>query len=339
MTDHFDAAHRLFLTRLGWSDFFDDQLAPGDAGLLPGRIATLHRARMTAITQGGQVALDLPPHTNTGDFAVGDWVLIEPHTNLLRRRLSRHTVLERRVQGARVPQLAGANIDTLFIVTSCNADFNPARLERYLALANEAGTTPVILLTKADTTSELSRYQEQAKALQRDLAVVTMQPRSADAASTLAQWCRTGQTVAVIGSSGVGKSTLVNVLAGAGEEPPQLTGDVRESDAKGRHTTTARSLHAIAGGGWVIDTPGIRTLHVSDVASGIETLFAEITELAPLCKFRDCTHGHEPGCAVQAAVAAGTLDPERLARWRKLLEENQVNAPSPTAPRGRGRRR
>lgn len=339
MTDHFDAAHRLFLTRLGWSDFFDDQLAPGDAGLLPGRIATLHRARMTAITQGGQVALDLPPHTNTGDFAVGDWVLIEPHTNLLRRRLSRRTVLERRVQGARVPQLAGANIDTLFIVTSCNADFNPARLERYLALANEAGTTPVILLTKADTTSELSRYQEQAKALQRDLAVVTMQPRSADAATTLAQWCRTGQTVAVIGSSGVGKSTLVNVLAGAGEEPPQLTGDVRESDAKGRHTTTARSLHAIAGGGWVIDTPGIRTLHVSDVASGIETLFAEITELAPLCKFRDCTHGHEPGCAVQAAVAAGTLDPERLARWRKLLEENQVNAPSPTAPRGRGRRR
>jgi ribosome biogenesis GTPase len=126
---------------------------------------------------------------------------------------------------------------------------------------------------------------------------------------------------------------------------PQQTGGIREHDAKGRHTTTSRSLHAIAGGGWVIDTPGMRTLQVSDVASGIDTLFAEITELAPLCRFRDCTHAHEPGCAVQAALAAGTLDPERLARWRKLSDENRNNTPVQTGPRvsnsssGRGKRR
>ena len=143
----------------------------------------------------------------------------------------------------------------------------------------------------------------------------------------------------VVGSSGVGKSTLVNTLAGSAQELPQQTGGVRESDAKGRHTTTSRSLHAIAGGGWVIDTPGMRTLHVSDVAQGIGTLFSEITDLAPLCKFRDCTHAHEPGCAVQAAVAAGTLDPERLARWRKLSEESQGGAsPGRAASPSRKRR-
>jgi ribosome biogenesis GTPase len=326
------------LATLGWSAFFADQIAPDEADLIPCRIATVHRARMSALSPNGTIDLTLPVHTNTGDFAVGDWVLAEPYTNLLHRRLARKTVLERHGEAARSPQLAAANIDTLFIVTSCNADFNIARLERYLAFANEAGTTPVILLTKADTTTDPQPYLLQAMALQRDLPVLLVNPRSADAASILAPWCGTGQTVAVIGSSGVGKSTLVNTLAGPDQAAPQLTGAIRESDAKGRHTTTARSLHAIAGGGWIIDTPGIRTLHVSAVASGIETLFAEITELAPQCKFRDCTHAHEPGCAVQAAIKAGTLDPERLIRWRKMTEENQTNTPDPaTARRGKKR--
>ena len=239
---------------------------------------------------------------------------------MLHRRLIRKTVLERRTEGSKAPQLAGANVDTLFIVTSCNADFNPARLERYLALANEAGTTPVILLTKADTVADAEMYEQRAIALQRELAVVTLNPRSRDAAAAVAPWCGVGQTVALVGSSGVGKSTLVNTLAGPMQELAQQTGGIREHDAKGRHTTTSRSLHAIAGGGWVIDTPGMRTLRVSDAAFGIETLFAEITELAPLCRFSDCTHSHEPGCAVQEAVAEGVLDPERLTRWRKLVE-------------------
>lgn len=334
MTDDSDAARPVSLSSLGWSDFFEDQLEPHEAALAPHRIATVHRARLTAISQTGPVELTLPVHSQTGDYAVGDWVLADPQTQLLHRRLIRRTVLERRTEGSKTPQLAGANVDTLFIVTSCNADFNPARLERYLALANEAGTTPVILLTKADTVADAQTYLKQARALQRGLAIVILNPRSSDAAAALASWCGVGQTVALVGSSGVGKSTLVNTLAGPTQEVAQQTGGIREHDAKGRHTTTSRSLHAIAGGGWVIDTPGMRTLRVSDAAFGIETLFAEITELAPLCRFSDCTHTHEPGCAVQGAVAAGALDPERLTRWRKLVEESSKQTSGRNGPRG-----
>ena len=304
-----NAARPLSLSTLGWSDFFGDQLEPHDAGLTPHRIATVHRARLTAISQSGPLELTLPVHSQTGDFAVGDWVLADPQTQLLHRRLIRKTVLERRTEGSKTPQLAGANVDTLFIVTSCNADFNPARLERYLALANEAGTTPVILLTKADTAADARAYRTAGHGAATRAGRRDPQPRSGDAAAALAPWCGVGQTVALVGSSGVGKSTLVNTLAGPTQELAQQTGGIREHDAKGRHTTTSRSLHAIAGGGWVIDTPGMRTLRVSDAAFGIGTLFAEITELAPLCRFSDCTHAHEPGCAVQAAVSRRRAGP------------------------------
>lgn len=143
----------------------------------------------------------------------------------------------------------------------------------------------------------------------------------------------------------MGESTLLNTLAAKPPDEAQLTGDIRENDAKGHHTTTSRSLHAIEGGGWLIDTPGMRTLHVSDVAAGLDILFAEISELAPTCRFRGCTLAHEPGCAVQAAVAAGRLDPARLDRWRKLREEDRENTPSGSSSRGnkppkaRGKRR
>jgi ribosome biogenesis GTPase len=334
VTDHSTATQSMSLASLGWTDFFGDQIGSHEANLIPMRIATLHRDRLTGISQTGQMDLTLPTHTSTGDYAVGDWVLVDRHAHLLHRRLTRKTVLERRTQGIKNRQLAASNVDTLFIVTSCNADFNLARLERYLALANEAGTTPVILLTKADTVADAREYEKQSAALQRGLTVVTLNPRTADAAIALAAWCGVGKTVALVGSSGVGKSTLVNTLAGSAQQMPQQTGEIREQDAKGRHTTTSRSLHSIAGGGWVIDTPGMRTLQVSDVAYGIDTLFAEITELAPLCRFRDCTHAHEPGCAVQAALAVGTLDPKRLARWRKLSDENRNNAPVQIGPRG-----
>jgi len=328
------------LLGLGWAPFFSDQLGADEADLTPTRIASVHRTRLGGMAEAGAYELVLPPHTNTGDYAVGDWVLVEPQSGLLRRRLDRKSVLERRL-GDGTSQLGGANIDTLFVVTSCNADFNIARLERFLALANQAGTFPVLVLTKADTSEDAGLYREQARSLQRDLPIVMIDARTADAGAALAPWCGVGQTVAVVGSSGVGKSTLVNTLAGSGETVT-LTGGIREHDSKGKHTTTARSLHAMASGGWIIDTPGIRTLHVGDMTEGLETVFAEITELASQCRFRDCTHAHEPGCAVQAAVASGAIDGERLARWRKLQDEKPAKAngrgrtaTGPSAPRRR----
>lgn len=322
------------LPSLGWSAFFEDQLEADELGYARLRIATVHRARMSAEGVSGPVKLRLAPRANTSGFAVGDWVLAEPEGHLVVRRLDRQSLLQRHTAGARVPQLIAANLDTLFIVTSCNDDFNPARLERYLALANEAGTRCVIILTKADQVTDASSFIEQAQALQRGLEVVTLNAKTQAAVDTLARWCGEGQTVALIGSSGVGKSTLLNTLAAKAPEDAQATGGIREDDAKGRHTTTSRSLHVIQTGGLVIDTPGMRTLHVSDVATGLDVLFAEITELAPHCRFRDCTHLHEPGCAVQAAVTAGTLDTDRLERWRKLDDENRVNTPTFTGARG-----
>jgi ribosome biogenesis GTPase len=322
------------LAALGWSSFFAEQVETDEAGFVPARIARVHRTRLTALSLAGEIELELPKRSSTADYAVGDWVTVDALSGMLLRRLDRRTLLQRRTDGRTGQQLAAANIDTLFIVTSCNADFNIARLERYLALANQSDIVPVMLLTKADTVEDAETYRREAMALQRDLDVMVLDARSGQAGAILAPWCTAGSTVALVGSSGVGKSTLVNTLAGLEQDARQKTGGIREHDAKGRHTTTARSLHAIEGGGWVIDTPGLRTLHVSDSAEGIDALFSEITDLAPQCRFRDCTHDHEPGCAVQAAVRAGTLNAERLERWRKLGQENRSNTPVMTGPRG-----
>lgn len=301
---------------------------------MPRRVTSVHRARIETIGVHGPVKLELPASANTADYAVGDWVLADPQTDMLVSRLDRKTVFRRRPEVGRTQQLVAANIDTLLIVTSCNADFNIDRLERYLIMANQAGSNSVIVLTKADTAEDAGLFESQAKALQRDLPVVALNGRSADARSLLSSWCGVGQTIALVGSSGVGKSTLVNTLTGASSDTEQKTGAIREYDAQGRHTTTARSMHSIPSGGWVIDTPGIRTLFVSDVTDGIDTLFADIAELAPLCRFRDCTHAHEPGCAVQAAVKSGKLDADRLERWRGLVSENRERTPVMSGPRG-----
>lgn len=327
--------HSATLAPFGWSDFFEGQLSAEDAHLEPMRIATVQRSRLGAVSVAGQVRLDLPAKASTADYAVGDWVLAEADSLTCLRRLDRKSVLQRRTEGGRAPQLIAANVDTLFIVTSCNDDMNPARLERYLALANQSGALPVVVLTKADQVDDTAPYLQQVVGLQRGLDVVALDARSPQAAMSLAPWLGAGQTVALVGSSGVGKSSLLNMLSAASSAQAQATGSIREGDAKGRHTTTSRSLHAIVGGAWVIDTPGMRSLQVSDATEGLEQLFAEITELAPQCRFRDCTHAHEPGCAVQAAVNAGALDPARLERWRKLDNENRTSTPVLTGQHGK----
>ena len=333
-----DAPDTFTLQTLGWGDDFAGQLTEEDTPHIPARVAQVHRDRLAVLTTSGPREVALPNGHPSGSFAVGDWVLISASQSVMQRRLDRRSLLQRRVHsraGSRnigEYRLIGANIDTLFITTSCNADFNVARLERYLTLAHDAGVEPVILLTKADMAQAPETYLEAAQALGPDLAVLLLDAHAPDVPDLLAKWTGQGQTVALSGSSGVGKTTLTNALTGLAA----ATQDIREDDARGRHTTTARHLYPLPSGGWLIDTPGIRGLGVSDAATGIEVTFAEITTLAAQCKFRDCLHEGEPGCAVQAAIAAGEVDADRLARWRKLSKEDAVNTASSGAAMGKG---
>ena len=312
----------LTLTDLGWSNFYISQCDIEDLETLtPARVGGVHRTVVTGFTQDGQLDLLLEPGTSTGEIAIGDWVMFDQKTKVVARRLERRSVLQRGSEhrtGER--QLIAANLDTLFITTSCNADFNVARLERYLALANDADVTPVILLTKADKADETESYQIEAEKLGRDLQVISLNAKDPSSVELLAHWTGTGQTVALVGSSGVGKTTLTNALTGG----KGATQAIREDDARGRHTTTGRSLHRLPSGGWLIDTPGMRGLGVADVSYGIDATFAEISELVDQCKFRDCKHEAEPGCAVIAAIERGEVDPERLKRYRKLKREDMI---------------
>ena len=310
------------LTReaLGWSPFYMSQLDIDELETLtPARINTVHRDRVNALSETGLLELTLDPGITTAAVAVGDWVLCQPVQHRLIRVLDRKTELSRGTEyHTGEKQLIAANLDTLLIVSSCNDDFNVARLERYLALAHDAMITPVIVLTKADQCKDPEAYCDQARQLGRDLDVIALDAKSDDVSAMLATWCGKGQTVALTGSSGVGKTTLANALTGGFA----ATRGIREDDAKGRHTTTGRSLHRITDGGWLIDPPGMRGLGVAEVAYGIDATFPEISELAEQCKFRDCAHESEPGCAVQAAIAVGDVDPERLRRFQKLKREN-----------------
>jgi ribosome biogenesis GTPase / thiamine phosphate phosphatase len=264
----------------------------------------VHRDRLDLLSAAGPLSLSPGHGAPTGTFAVGDWVLTDASRHV--RRLDRRSLLARRAAGSGAgEQLIAANVDTLFVTTSCNADFNPARIERYLALAAEAGTEAVIVLTKADLAAGDRNHARMAERLARGVVAVELDARDPGAAEQLAPWCKAGRTVALLGSSGVGKTTLANTLTGRQDD----TAAIREDDAKGRHTTTFRALRPLSAGGWLIDTPGMRELRLADVADGIDAVFDDVTELAARCRFRDCAHEAEPGCAVRAAIEEGRLDP------------------------------
>lgn len=323
------------LADLGWSADFLRQLDTDELdSLKPARVTGVHRDRLSTLSESGPLLLTLPPGLLAGDVAVGDWVLADPETDRAERLLDRKTRIFRRAAGdASREQLIVANVDTVFLTTSCTEEFNEARLERYLALAHAGSIPPVFVVTKADKTDDPESYLDRLRAIAPSVPAILLNAKSPGAVETLRDWCGPGKTVAFLGMSGVGKSTLASALTGIDLE----TGEVREDDMKGRHTTTAREMHAIPGGGWLIDTPGMRELRLTDMAEGIDEAFGEITELAGECRFRDCTHGPEPGCAVQAAIAAGRVDSARLERWKKLKAEDAAHAATAAEKRRRGK--
>ncbi|WP_236626256.1 ribosome small subunit-dependent GTPase A [Actibacterium mucosum] len=319
------------MTDLGWSNFFARQSGGAPEGVCFGRVAEVQRDMVTVLGPDGAVTCETKGGLSTAEIAVGDWVALSADGRI-DHVLDRQTELSRRAAGtdARV-QLIAANVDVLFITSSCNADFNAARLERYLALAQGAGCYPVIVLTKADTAEDPRDFAAQAEALAPMLTVLAVDARDPDGLAQVAAWCPKGQTAALVGSSGVGKTTLMNGLTGAGAE----TAGIREDDAKGRHTTTARFLRPMTNGGWLIDTPGMRALRLSDTGDGIDAVFADLAALALDCRFSDCTHSGEPGCAVQAAIDRGEVSAERLERWQKLVAEDARNSETLAQSRAR----
>lgn len=327
------------LAELGWRPFFLRQLEADEiqASVIC-RVIAVHRSGLHVLGVGLNAQI---PRFATGqnaetDFAtVGDWLLLRPDTLRPKRLLQRSSLIKRRAPGTgRKLQLIAANIDTIFIVTSCNQDFNIGRLERYLALAQEAGITPVVVITKPDQTDHPAEFAQSAASLLPGLNVVVVDARIPDQVKRLSPWCGQGQTVAFMGSSGVGKSTLINSLTRTARIATQ---GIREDNDKGRHTTSARELHRLPSGGWLLDTPGMRELQLTNVEHGLDDVFADITRLAQSCRFRDCRHDTESGCAVRAAIERDELDKSRLQRWKKLVAEESFNTQSLVERRAKNR--
>ncbi len=316
MTSHYS------LHQLGWKPFFQHQLSLDELEtLIPARVFGVERSIIQLLTTKGPLSMTMTQ--SIPNLAVGDWVLIDAEHRFV-RLLDRVSLFSRKAAGTRVDrQLISANVDSVLIVSSLNNDFNLNRIERYLALAHEAGVEPIVLLTKADLCDEPESFVEAVQSLDKMLQVLAVNAHDSATLQALELWLSPGHTLAFLGSSGVGKSTLVNTLLGG---DVQETNRIREDDSRGRHTTTARSLHLTASGVLLLDTPGMRELQLADYEQGVEETFADIATLAEQCKFSDCQHQSEPGCAVRAAIESGQLAERRLANYHKLMKEQAFNA-------------
>lgn len=305
------------LDELGWGPHFEAAFAPyRERGLVPARVATQHRGGFELVAEDGERA-GTPAGTLEELPAVGDWVAAAPLPDeqkaVIEAVLPRRTAFTRSDPWSDAEEVVAANVDTVLVVTAVGRDFSPRRLERYLAAAHESGAAPVVLVNKADLEPDTAAVAA-AQAAAPGVPVHLVSAKAGTGLDQLAAYLGPGRTVALLGSSGVGKSTLANRLAGT----DLATGEVRE-DERGRHTTTRRQLVPLPGGGFLLDTPGLRELQLS--GADLDETFPEIAALATECRFRDCSHTHEPGCAVRAAVEAGELPRERLESYVKLTAE------------------
>jgi ribosome biogenesis GTPase / thiamine phosphate phosphatase len=305
------------LPELGWNDELAENLEPG---LVPARVAAVHRGAFDVWTEHGSVRTRLPGRAmHDGlDVGVGDWVGLSD--GLIRAVLPRRSAIVRNAAGlATTAQTLAANVDVALVVSSLGPDLEPRRIERYLVTIWESGASPEIVLTKADRLEDPWELVAEVEAVALGVPVHVVSAVTGQGCDGLRARITAGTTAVLLGSSGVGKSTLVNRWLG---DDVMATKETREDDDEGRHTTTNRQILVLPGGGLVIDTPGLRELQLWTADSAaLDTTFADIEELAADCRFGDCTHSHEPGCAVLAAVESGELPPERLQSWRKLQRE------------------
>jgi len=319
------------LDELGWDEHMAAHYEPwaGKEGLHPARVAVEFNHLYRVYVDGGEaeasVAGRLKHHAaSRGELpAVGDWVVIRRRSDedrvTILHVLPRRSHFSRKVAGGVTDeQVVAANVDVVFLVMGLDADFSPRRLERYLLLARDSGAAPVILLTKPDLCADLPSHLAEVLTVTGDLPVHVLNPRAGDGTDVLRAYVSTGRTCALLGSSGVGKSTIVNRLVGS---DVQKTRAVRAADSKGRHTTIHRELVPVPGGGLLLDTPGMRELQLWDVGDAVQQTFDDVERHAAQCHFTDCRHRDEPRCAVKAAVAEGTLSAERLASYLALQDE------------------
>ncbi|HEY0417117.1 MAG TPA: ribosome small subunit-dependent GTPase A [Gaiellaceae bacterium] len=309
------------LHRLGWDDGWEAAFADLRAdGLVPARVAIQHRGAYDLLGEPGELRASAATRLVKGDDlpAVGDWVGVDLTTGLVEAVVERRTAISRKeVWHAVREQVLAANIDVAFLVQALPLDFNVRRLERYLAMAWESGAQPVVLLTKVDLVDDPAPYLEEVEAVTLGAcpALAVSAPAGAGL-DVVRQWLEPNRTAVLLGSSGVGKSTIVNALAGADVAATQA---VREDDQRGRHTTSHRELILVPTGGVILDTPGIRELQLWD--ADLEQTFGDVEEIARRCRFSDCNHDREPGCAVRDALEDGSLSAERWQSYVKLQRE------------------